>query len=255
MEPENFYLPVRHCLGAALLKQADDLVTSRPPTLTPPTVGGRALRDSTATTTATTASTASRGVTRGMIEDTTTPTTTTTATTTQLRDLYTQAISVYETDLQSHPATGWSLKGLMVALQGLGALGDTHLGQGLGRGIGLSPATTTATIAVDADKKEQGGREGEEGDLVRISNYLPLVQAAFEEVKNTHIIPSPSSLPITHPFTFPLAPLPLTFPIIPSSRPPPSYLPYHLCRHGRKQMTISNTFADRVVSYLCVNTD
>ena len=185
-----------------MLKQADDLVTSRPPTLTPPTVGGRALRDST-TTTATTASTASRGVTRGMTEDTatttTTPITTTTATTTQLRDLYTQAILVYETDLQSHPATGWSLKGLMVALQGLGANGDTHLGQGLGRGVGLSPATTTATIAVDVGKKNQGGKAGEQGDLVRISDYLPLVQAAFEEVIDTYMIPSPSSLPLTFP--------------------------------------------------------
>ena len=258
MEPENFYFPVRHCLGAALLKQADDLIKATSQATS--AVVRRAVEGTTtaiaatttATATATATTTATTTTTREMIENTsaasaattsttaaihdataraTTTTTTTTSaiattqtsattTTPRLRELYTQAITIYESDLRHHPATGWSLKGLALALQGLGALGETHVGQGLGQVAGLSPTTTataTATTASAAaarattaraaassggaaskgeEEKELSGANTDTAGLVRISDYLPLVQTAFEQAPPP---PPPPRSPLSTP--------------------------------------------------------
>ena len=95
MEPENFYFPVRHCLGAVLVKQAEG-------------------------------STADPERARRMLLD---------------------AVAVYEADLAQHPNTGWSLKGLELALQGLAGLGDATVASARAAGLGLA---TPEGAALDA---------------------------------------------------------------------------------------------------------
>jgi hypothetical protein len=102
MEPENFYFPVRHCLGAVLVRQAETAAAS---------------------------------------SDTKTA-----------RQVFVDAVAVYEADLAEHPNTGWSLKGLEGALRGLAVLGDKTVvsARAAGLGVATPPGAGRGVIALDA---------------------------------------------------------------------------------------------------------
>lgn len=82
MEPENFYFPLRQCVGAARLYAALDGASTAE---------------------------ASPAEKKGGEE--------------RQRNLIVGAVDAYVDDLKEHPRNGWSLKGLLLALQHLGSLG------------------------------------------------------------------------------------------------------------------------------------
>lgn len=91
MEPENFYLPIRQCLGAALLLRHGAEVDSESPGMHEEAQGSGVSRELNAAA----AATAREGQ-RDMLLD--------------------RAVEAYVLDLREHPRNGWSLKGLSVAL-------------------------------------------------------------------------------------------------------------------------------------------